>query len=73
MKVMTPCSAKLLVVDLLILVKCSLRTGSSPMEPEFAVQEISGIYTEPEVIWWYICTAEEVEWRESTTVRYLMQ
>ena len=33
----------------------------------------SGTSTEPEVRWWYVCTAEEVEWKGSTTVRYLTQ
>ena len=28
---------------------------------------------EPEVRWWYICIVEEVEWKGSTTVRYLIQ
>ena len=41
------------------------------MELKFLVQMWGGISTEPEVRWWYVCTAEEVEWKESTAVRYL--
>ena len=33
----------------------------------------SGSSIEPEVRWWFVCTAEEVEWKGSTAVRYLMQ
>ena len=48
----------------------TLGTGSSPMEPEFpALERIS---TETEIIWWYVCTAQEVEWKGSTAVRYLI-
>ena len=49
------------------------------MELEFPVgllmlhQVKGGISTETEVRWWYVCTAEEVERRGSTAVRYLMQ
>ena len=43
------------------------------MELEFLVQLTSGTSSEPEVRWWYICTAEEVEWKGSIAVRYLMQ
>ena len=71
--VMMPCSAKLtklLVADLLVVVPEG--TGSFPMELEFPVQVTTGISTEPEVRWWYVCTAEEVEWKESTAVRYLI-
>ena len=42
------------------------------MEVEFPVRVNSGISTEGEVRWWYVCTAEEVEWKGSTTVRYLI-
>ena len=64
--VMIPCSAylsKLLVVDLLILVTWGLPlgTGSFPMKLDLPVQVPSGISTKPEVRWWYVCTAEEVE------------
>ena len=48
-------------------------TGTSPMEVGFSVMVGSGISSEPEVRWWYVCTAEEVEWKGSTAVRYLMQ
>ena len=47
-------------------------TGSSPMDLEFPALVTSGISTEPEVIWWYFCTAEEVERKGSTAVRYLI-
>ena len=70
-----PCSAKLtklLVAILLLVVKTSEETGSSPMELEFPVQVSSGIFTEPEVIWWYVCNAEEVEQKGSIDVRYLI-
>ena len=36
-------------------------------------QVSSGTSSEPEVRWWYVWTVEEVEWKGSTTVRYLMQ
>ena len=42
------------------------------MELEYPVQVASGISTEPEARWWYVCTAEEVEWKGSTAVRYLI-
>ena len=42
------------------------------MELEFSVQVNSGISTEPEVVWWYICNAEEVEQKGSIDVRYLI-
>ena len=54
-------------------------TGISPTELEFPATKLtirhvrSGSSTEPEVRWWYAWTAEEVEWKESTAVRYLMQ
>ena len=73
MKVMMPCSAKLtklLVADLLKEVPKG--TGSSPMKLEFPVGVASRVSTEPEVGWWYLCTAEEVEWKGSTAVRYLI-
>ena len=73
MKVMMPCSAKLtklLVADHLIVVPEG--TGSSPMELEFLVQITSGISTETEVRWRCVLTAEEVEWKGSTVVRYLI-
>ena len=78
MKVMMPCSVeltKLLVADLLILVKMGLPkgTGSSPMELEFLVQLASWTSTEPEARWMYVCNAKEVERRGPTAVRYLMQ
>ena len=64
---MMPCSAsltKLLVADRMALVGLPLGTGSSLMELEFPVIMVivhSGTSTEPEVRWWYVCTAEEVE------------
>ena len=42
------------------------------MELEFPALVISGISTETEVRWWYVCTAEEVERKGSTAVRYLI-
>ena len=42
------------------------------MELEFPVQINSGISTDPEVRWWYVYTAEEVERKGSTVVRYLI-
>ena len=42
------------------------------MELEYPVQILDGISTEPEVRWRYFCTAEEVEWKGSTAVRYLI-
>ena len=42
------------------------------MELEFPVQVTTGISIEPEVIWRYFCTAEEVEQKGSTTVKYLI-
>ena len=48
-------------------------TGTSPTELEFLAVVTTGTFTEPEVTWWYTCTAKEVEWREPTAVRYLMQ
>ena len=70
-KVMMPCSAKL--TKLLVAEILPKGTGSSPMELEFLVQVTTWISTEPEVRWWYFCTAEEVEWKGSTAVRYLIQ
>ena len=43
------------------------------MELEFPAVVAHGISTEPEVRWWYVCIVEQVEWRGSTTVRYLIQ
>ena len=43
------------------------------MELEFLVRVNSAISTEAEVRWYYICIAEEVEKKESTAVRYLIQ
>ena len=43
------------------------------MELKFTMQGVTGICTEPEVRWWYVCIAEEVEWMGSTAVRYLIQ
>ena len=51
----------------------SQEVGSSQMELDFLVRGTSGTSTEPEVRWWYSCIVEEVEWRGSTTVRYLIQ
>ena len=48
-------------------------TGSFPMKLEFLVVINSGSSIEPEVRWWYVCAAEEVEWRGSTAVRYVIQ
>ena len=41
------------------------------MNLEFPVM-VCRISPEAEVGWWLICTAEEVEWKESTAVRYLI-
>ena len=71
-KVMMPCSVRLtswIVAKLLMLVV----TGSFPMELEFSALVTNRISTEPEVRWWYFCNVEEVEWMESTAVRYLIQ
>ena len=74
---MMPCSAfltLLLAARLLILtIYLAQETGSFPMELEFAVQGTSGISTEPEGRWWCFFFVEEVEWMESTTVRYQIQ
>ena len=48
-------------------------TGSFPMELEFPAVVNSGISTEPEMRWWYVWTADEVERMGSTAVRYLIQ
>ena len=71
-KVIMPCSVWLtsrIVAKLLMLVV----TGSFPMKLDFPAMVNSGISTEPEVRWWYFCNVEEVEWMESTAVRYLTQ
>ena len=41
------------------------------MELEFLVVVSSGTSTEPEVRWWYFCSAGEEEQLESTTVMYM--
>ena len=66
-----PCSAWLG----LLLVANSLNLGSGffQMKLKFPAMVPSLICTEPEVRWWYFWTAEEVERRGSTTVRYLIQ
>ena len=43
------------------------------MELPFKAVVGSGISTEPEVQWWYVCIGGEVERKGSTTVRYLIQ
>ena len=43
------------------------------MEVGFSILVSSGTSTEQEVRVWYVYTAGEVEWMESTIVRYLMQ
>ena len=43
------------------------------MELELGVTNTSRTSTKPEVRWWYVCTAEKVEWKGSSAVRYLMQ
>ena len=48
-------------------------TGSFPINLEYPVIVANGNSTETEVRWWYICAAEEVEWRGSTAVRYVIQ
>ena len=48
----------------------SLETGSFPMELVFPAHIECGTSIEPEVLVWYNCTAEEVELRGSTAVRY---
>ena len=75
MKVKMPCSAKLTKLLVAEILKWGMLwgTGSFPMELEFPVQVATGIFTETEVRWWYICTAEEVEWKGCTAVRYLIQ
>ena len=42
------------------------------MELDFQPMVQVGISTEPEVRWWYICIAEEVEWMGFTAVRYVI-
>ena len=42
------------------------------MELQFLAMVHSWICTEPEVRWWYVWTAEEVERKGSTAVRYLI-
>ena len=68
-----PCSASLTSL-LVVEMKMGLCSGigSSPMQVEFSVKH-QRISTEPEVRWWYTWTAEEMEWRGSTAVRYLIQ
>ena len=48
-------------------------TGTLPMELEFPAVVSSRISTEPEVRWWYVWTANEVERMGSTAVRYLIR
>ena len=74
-KVMMPCSAWLTTLVVVKLLKRSLvlGTGSFPMELEFPVWVITRISTGTEDRWWYVCTAEEVERKGSTAVRYLIQ
>ena len=40
------------------------------MELELSAQMLGGTFTEPDGRVWYDCTAEEVELRGSTAVRY---
>ena len=72
-KGMVPCSVQLtllLVAEILILwMGLPLETGTFPMGLKFSAV----ISTEPEVTWWYVWTAGEVEWRGSTAVWYLTQ
>ena len=69
-----PCSAELTKLLVVKSLGVSQGTGSSPVELEFPVYQVwSGISTEPVVRWWLVCTTEEVEWKGSTTVRYLIQ
>ena len=43
------------------------------MELVFPTLMTSGIFTEPEVRWKYVCIAQEVELMGPTVVRYLIQ
>ena len=61
----------LLVINLLIVIVVG--TGSFPMEPGFQALLNSGSSSEPEVRWWYFCTAGEVEWMESIAAIYLVK
>ena len=73
--IILPCSAwltSLLVADNLNL-GLSQETGTSPIKLESPVETQSGTFIELEVRWWYVWTAEEVEWKGSTTVTYLIQ
>ena len=74
MKVTMPCSAKLtkLLVATLLIPTLQGGNGSFLMELEFPALVTSGIFTEPEVRWWYVWNVEEVERMGSTTVRYLI-
>ena len=74
-KVMMPYSAwltQLLVADFLIVVFPE-GTGTSPMKLGFLAVVPSGSSTGQEVRVQYFFTGGEVEWMESTVVRYLMQ
>ena len=66
-----PCSAwltQLIVATWLI----QVLTGFFLMELEYPALISGGISTEPEVRWQYSYIVEELEWRGSTTVRYLI-
>ena len=43
------------------------------MELEFLAVVANGISTEQEVIWWYFCRGEEMEWMVFTVVWYQLQ
>ena len=81
MKMIMPCSVlqtQLLVVDKIIRMKMgpSWGTGFLPIDlkfPEIPIVVDFVISTWMHIIWWYVWTTEEVEWKGSTCVRYLIQ
>ena len=74
-KMMLPCSAglTLLIVAATLITATREETGFFLMELKSPVRVASGISTETEVTWWCVCIIEEVERRESTAVRCLIQ
>ena len=72
MKGMMPWSAKLsklVVADH----HCCWVPGFFPIKLQFVMNVTTQIFIAPEIRWRFVCNAEEVERKESTTVRYLMQ
>ena len=74
-KVMMPCGAEFLHM---LVVGLTQETGCSPMELEFPHQAYSGnsiVYHTVTTYFgmWFICTAEEVVWLESSAVKFLVQ